>query len=200
MTKTEKQLLWGLTALGLTLWMSRLVQNRRSEIRKCATFDEDDEDIVGIGAIPSDYKVFGKINVQMAQKIKQAIKNGIRNETLNPYDSTNKVLLDVNDIRAGKIVCTNNTYRHIRKRHYEVLRKYGWTPREFVMWMVDHCEQIRMGTQHSIIFVSKIEGKQITIALKYSTLIDDKGKNCWYVTTGFRRDKFNNQQIILWSK
>lgn len=197
MNQQNKQVLLGLGVVGLALWLAK--KSRDRNMSALGELYNEEYNNGRIGRIPVGYDKFGRLNSVIAKGIRQSVRDEIRKGAIDPMDK-NRVSLDTALIRAGEIVCESKVYDHIKKNHSDVLRRYGWSPKEFVMWVVENFYKVRYGSHHSILLTAELDGDEVAIALQPTDLIDDRRKNTWRVSTGLFQNHISNQRIDLWHK
>lgn len=135
--------------------------------------DASQEEAENIGKIPVDYIKVGRIKATIA---KQA------------------------GIEPGDIVINNNYLRHIKNRHGSEIFPYNKSILKYISAIADSFDQIRQGSDDSILLVLRDNNRNDVIGVQLTPLIDDKGKNLWEIHTAQPREKFNRNQIIIWER
>ena len=128
---------------------------------------------VELGALPVEYKRIGRINMTIARKAR---------------------------IKAGDIVVHPNYIRHVNLSHAKELEALGISAIDYISIIANNFNQIRKGTDGSILLVVKNNQKNDVLAAQLTSLIDDKGKYIWEIHTSQPRNRFSKNQEIIWEK
>lgn len=142
-------------------------------VKSKKTVRKDEKQEIEIGALPIEYKRVGRIKMTVAHKAK---------------------------IKAGDIVVHPNYIRHIELAHAEELESLGISAVDYISIIANNFTQIRKGSGDSILLVVKNNHKNDVLALQLTPLIDDKGKELWEIHTSQPRNKFSQNQTVLWEK
>lgn len=174
MDKQEKDLLWGLAAIGILALLTRKSNKQ--------LISEKEPSLEGL---PIGFRKIGEITSKMAKKLNESHCLSFR-------------------VKPGPVVVTELFYQHIKKKHTEgfysfheidsyvksVANNYNqiWLGSENSILLVEDA-------------ISK-DGKHYykIIAIQMYETIDDEGKACWNVHTAQSRYKQSHNRITLWKK
>lgn len=176
MNKQEKQLLWGLAAIGILALLAR----------NSAKKNENEKE-PRIEGLPNGFRKVGEITPEIAK---------IMNESK---------LLSFK-AKPGPIITTELFYQHIKKEHTEEKKFHSYRELDlYVKNVINNYNQIWTGSDDSILLVTdgiSKHNKHIyeIVALQMFETIDDGGKACWNVHTAQSRERQSNNRITIWKK
>lgn len=127
----------------------------------------------GIGALPPEYIKVGRINMTIAKKA---------------------------HIKAADVVVHPDDIEHIEEGHAEQLRSLGISVIDYLSIIVDNFNQVRKGSDGSILLVLTSPYKNLVLALRLMEEVDDERRLVWQVRTLYPADKFRKNQILLWER